>query len=57
MNNFYCNQIKTFINIEIIEEKMYLFLEKKSKKIIFYIFSKPNFYRVCIYIRGKISRQ
>ena len=57
MNNFYCNQIKTFINIEIIGEKMYLFLEKKSKKIIFYIFSKPNFYRVCIYIRGKISRQ
>lgn len=49
MNNFYCNQIKTFINIEIIGEKMYLFLEKNLKKLYFIFFLSPTFI-VCVYI-------
>ena len=49
MNNFYCNQIKTFINIEIIGEKMNLFLEKNLKKLYFIFFLSPTFI-VCVYI-------
>ena len=34
MKNLDCNQIKIFINLEIIEEeKLYIYIFKKSKKI------------------------